>query len=747
MQPAQLQDNRSLGFALVSATLMIAHQVAGKATRDALFLSYFDVTQLPKVVIASAVLSMVGVLAMSWLLPRHGPRALVPAAFAFSAILFLAEWFVFAVDPRLTAVILYLHMAVFGATLVSGFWSLVNERFDPHSAKRTFARIAAAATLGGVLGGLIAERVSALMNVGTMLPVLAILHLLCAAGVAGVGTSTVLPLAPSRTSLAPGLRALGTNRYLQRMGLLMVLVAAAAALVDYAFKAEAAATLESGEALVAFFATFYAAVGLLSFGLQTALGPQMLHRFGIASTLGLLPAALLVTGLLGTLVTRLWTVLLMRASHGVLVHSFFRSAFELLYTPLAPHTRRAAKPIVDVAADRIGDIAGAGLILLLLALVPHVPPGVVAGLAVLVALFALGVVERLHRGYVEALAFSLRAGAVSLRDEEVTDATTQTILAETSVGSEREQLMARIKAQRRSRQGEEEPTHGVATVASGQPQLDSPNAGDAAPAQAASHSQRLAEAVADLSSGDIGRIRKALFGDFMDLRLVPHLLPLLGQPQFAEDVRMELRWIVPRIIGQLGDALLDPEVAVLVRQRIPGVLEVSHNPRVVEVLLHGLRQEEFGVRYSCARALARMRARNSHLRIPAEAVFAAVEEELNVDRVGWESKRLDLDHGEPAQRGSLNPDGPRVERGLDHVFTMLSLVFDHDALQIAQRALEGTDLRLRGTALEYLENILPENIRQRLWPHLGIEVGARSSQRSLVELVSELRRYTAVQER
>ena len=183
MQAAQPHDNRSLGFALFSATLMIAHQVAGKATRDALFLSYFDVTQLPKVVIASAVLSVLGVLTMSWLLTRHGPRVLVPAAFVLSALLFLGEWAVFLFDPRLTAVILYLHMAVFGATLVSGFWSLVNERFDPHSAKRTFARIAAAATLGGVLGGLIAERVSAVMTVGTMLPVLATLHLLCAAAV------------------------------------------------------------------------------------------------------------------------------------------------------------------------------------------------------------------------------------------------------------------------------------------------------------------------------------------------------------------------------------------------------------------------------------------------------------------------------------------------------------------------------------------------------------------------------------
>ena len=49
-------------FALASATLMIAHQVAGKATRDAIFLSHYEVTDLPKIVITAAVLSMIAVI-------------------------------------------------------------------------------------------------------------------------------------------------------------------------------------------------------------------------------------------------------------------------------------------------------------------------------------------------------------------------------------------------------------------------------------------------------------------------------------------------------------------------------------------------------------------------------------------------------------------------------------------------------------------------------------------------------------
>ncbi|UCC55265.1 MAG: hypothetical protein JSU75_07745, partial [Gammaproteobacteria bacterium] len=65
MNSAKRSDTSALAFALFAATTMIAQQVAGKATRDALFLSNFDVTNLPKIVIAAAIASMTGVLIMS----------------------------------------------------------------------------------------------------------------------------------------------------------------------------------------------------------------------------------------------------------------------------------------------------------------------------------------------------------------------------------------------------------------------------------------------------------------------------------------------------------------------------------------------------------------------------------------------------------------------------------------------------------------------------------------------------------
>jgi hypothetical protein len=53
------------------------------------------------------------------------------------------------------------------------------------------------------------------------------------------------------------------------------------------------------------------------------------------------------------------------------------------------------------------------------------------------------------------------------------------------------------------------------------------------------------------------------------------------------------------------------------------------------------------------------------------------------------------------------------------------------------------DRQLQGTALEYLEGILPPLIRQRLWPFLEDRRPAKSSDRPRQEIVNELLRSNA----
>jgi AAA family ATP:ADP antiporter len=713
MESIKRTDATAMAFALFAATTMIAQQVAGKATRDALFLSNFDVTNLPKVMIASAIASMAGVLMMSRLLSRFSPFALVPAVFGVSAILFIGEWLLLGFHPGVASVVLYLHMAVFGAILISGFWSVINERFDPHSAKQRVARIAAATTFGGVVGGVLAERVAALLDVRTMLLFLSGLHIVCLLAVRGIGLpARGLPI-DQNVKTRSAFSVISRTPYLQWMAILMVLIAAMAALMDYAFKAEASAHYTDSESLVAFFATFYAIVGVLGFVLQTLFGKRVLQRFGIGITIAVLPAAVVLFGTIATAFTELWSMVMLRGGQAVFVNSFFRSAFELLYTPLPPHKKRPTKSIIDVASDRFGDLLGSGFILLLLFVSPHLPNAVVAGCAVIIALLALYVVNRLNRGYINQLALSLRKGIVRIEEGDIVDATTQQMLAESHVYSERDFLKSKIDVMQQRRS---------ATV------LDEP--------EPVGEASQFAAVVADLCCGDTARMRQALNSSLLDVRLTPYLIPLLGHDEISEDVRTELRWLVPRIIGQLTDALLDPDLPLRVRQRLPGVLEASHNPRVIEGLLLGMTDYAFNVRYSCARALSRMRSRNAKLRIPRQKVFSAIRDELHVSPEKWQGRDLELtleyDPGEPLAH-------PHIDRGLEHVFALLALALDPDAVHLSMQALLSQDDNLRGTALEYLENVLPADLYGDLLLHLDVRDEGRTGMRSLGDIITEMK--------
>jgi hypothetical protein len=197
--------------------------------------------------------------------------------------------------------------------------------------------------------------------------------------------------------------------------------------------------------------------------------------------------------------------------------------------------------------------------------------------------------------------------------------------------------------------------------------------------------------------------------------LVPHLLPLLARDDLYPDMLRALRRLAPRATGQLLDALLDPELEPQVRRRLPRVLKACPTQRAVDGLLLGLADRTLEVRAACALALSAL-SRAPGLQFPPDAVFAAARRELEA-----------------------GADPP-----LDHVFTLLSLVLEREPLEVAARALQGQDRGLKGTALEYLDNVLPPELRAALRPHVG--VGLESGKpRPRQEVLAELERRVQAQ--
>jgi AAA family ATP:ADP antiporter len=174
------------------------------------------------------------------------------------------------------------------------------------------------------------------------------------------------------------------------------------------------------------------------------------------------------------------------------------------------------------------------------------------------------------------------------------------------------------------------------------------------------------------------------------------------------------------------------------------VLAVTTTPRAIEGLLAGLEDPRFEVRYQCGRALARIHDTDPARLIPDERAQAAVLREVAVDRSVWEGQRL-LDRSDEATDSPFVDQflRDRANRSLEHVFTLLSLTLPKEPLIIAFRGLHTSDEALRGTALEYLEGVLPETIRSSLWPF--IEDGRRPKQapRTRAEILAALMKSNA----
>jgi hypothetical protein len=685
--------------AMLSAFAMIAHQVGGKAARDALFLSHFDVTSLPYMIMASAAVSVLAAVAVSPVMSRRGPASVIPAAFAASAALQLGEWALVIEHPRLAAVAVYLHLGSLGAVLISGFWSAVNERFDPRTAKRQIGRIAGAGTLGGLVGGLLAERVGAHFDMVTMLPVLAVLHLACAGAMRGIGHGSGRP-APEPAS---GWHVLRGVPYLRLLGGLVLAATAAGVLIDYAFKAQAAAAYR-GEELLRFFGVFYGAVGVATFAVQALLSRISLEKLGLARTVSLLPVAVGAGGAAAAFMPGLGSVAAARAAEFVLRSSLFRSGYELLFTPISPRDKRATKSIIDVGFERLGDMFGASVVRLLLAAAPAAGTEPMLWTAVVLAGVGVLIAARLGRGYVEALESSLLRRVVELASEDAQDSTTRTAIL------------------RRATQRDET----IMAAPSLLPRTPEP--------------QQVADPIAAIRSQDPVRVRQVLAAlERLDRSVIPYVIPLLASPRFASEALSALRRVAPRSIGLLSDYLLDPEQEFAVRRRIPRVL--SHHPsrRSVDALLLGLDDDRFEVRFQCGRALAAMRQRDASVEIPEARVYEFVKREVNAGTRVWEGQRM-LEGTDEKDDAPVIEDvlRARADRSLEHVFTLLSLALPQEPLRMARQGLHSSDEQLRGTALEYLESVLPEEIRESLWPYLEDNRKQRTPARTREEIVADL---------
>ena len=550
-----------------TALVMLAVQVGSSATRDALFLTSFSVTSLPWFVALAALVTLLAAHGTGSLLARYGPRRTVPATFGLNAALFGAEAWLLQPLPTTAAVLLYLHTTVLGAIATSTFWSLLNERIDPHSAKRLFSRVAGAASLGAVIGGVGAERVAAFQSPGVLLAVLAGGAAACVAGTLVVarggdrGAGGDEHVTPAGASSPPA-----HTPYVRELALVATLAALVGTLCDYVLKADVAAHAAGSAPMIRLFGLFYAATGVAALVVQAAFAPAVLGRLGIAGAIAAHPLAVGVAGLASLAAPAPWRGMLLRSADATIRRSLFRTGYELLYTPLPDLSRRSVKTTIDVGWDCVGNGAGAAVVFLLTRLLVAQDIAAVTVACIVVAGAELVCARRLRSGYVTAMEVNLRRRGAS---------------------------MPRVTLYKLSH---------VTMTDLVPPDSDGPTRRGTAPAP---RQDATTEALAALRWEDPARIRPALRQAEQEVLLVGAVIALLERTDLLDDVAATLRAHGARVAGQLADALVNPATPEVVRRRLPLVMRSCASKRALAGLTEGLSDRSFAVRQRCCPGAAR----------------------------------------------------------------------------------------------------------------------------------------------
>jgi len=375
----QLRDGEAttvLLMFLYSFLAMAGYNMIKPVTRG-LFIEKLGAENLPWIQFGAGIvigLIMQGYTRVIGLAPR---RWMIPVTLAGIVAAMTAFWVLFGQMPqsRVVAVAFYLFGLIIGILLISQFWTLANDVYDPRQAKRIFGFIGAGSSLGGFAGATMTSTVVERIGTNSVLMVSAVTLAACTITVAWVvrrepsaGRSDASRTGEeSGVSGSEAIRLLRSSKHLQTIAMVIGFAAIGAAIIEQQLNMAAAEAkgAQNVDAVTGFLAQITAYLSIIGFLVQVVLTSRI-HRFlGIGFALMILPVVDSTTGLLMLFNGALWTAGLARIMDTSLRYTVDKTTREILFLPLPVDVKYQAKPFIDVTVDRVAKGLGALMLLVL----------------------------------------------------------------------------------------------------------------------------------------------------------------------------------------------------------------------------------------------------------------------------------------------------------------------------------------------------------------------------------------------
>jgi AAA family ATP:ADP antiporter len=310
-------------------------------------------------------------LPFSWLVKTFPRKTFIAISYRFfGANILLFALALYAATPEQTiwvGRIFFIWTSVFNLFVVSIFWQMIVDVFNSEQGKRLFGFIAAGATLGAISGSAftistVEHMASGYLMVGAALMLEAAVF--CVRRLSGLSAALserpqLEQERPIGGTLLGGIRDALSSSYLLNVSLFLLLYAVTSTFLYFQQAAVVSHSFQSRAAQTAFFASVDLGVNILTLGAQLFLTGRILKRFGVGTTLSLLPAFSVVgfgvVALLPVLPSVVGFQLIRRAGNFAIA----RPTREVLFTVLPREDRYKAKSFIDTVVYRLGDQIGA----------------------------------------------------------------------------------------------------------------------------------------------------------------------------------------------------------------------------------------------------------------------------------------------------------------------------------------------------------------------------------------------------
>lgn len=311
------------------------------------------------------------------ILPR---RALIISSLFFFIITSLLFGLFLPMETSFLPLVIWIWANIYVVVLVTQFWIVVNDTFNPREAKRLIGFFGSGGILGGIFGGEITALMARSRFSDFLLIIAAGMLIVCIVIVNGIlhpqektgraGNSENRAKGPAsdlnKVGFKDSFRTVKSSAYLKVLAGIVTLTLIVSTLIDFQFNSIIKNAVSGGKELTVFFGHFNAGLMIAAFFLQLLMTSNVIKRFGMRFTLLFYPMILLLCSCGIFFAPVLFMAVLIKGSDKSLSYSINQSVRELLYIPIRPEIKYKAKIFIDMFLNRFAKGIGALILMFLL---------------------------------------------------------------------------------------------------------------------------------------------------------------------------------------------------------------------------------------------------------------------------------------------------------------------------------------------------------------------------------------------